>query len=163
MKARPWLYCDTSFWRRLDDRENPHLRRSTRQFLDRVGRQSKLLISKLVLRELEEVPFQDVRRRALRKVRDNHARVVTTTPRVHRIVRELLEAGCLSERHLEDLYHIAYAVVRGAQYLVTWDQGDLARPWTQRRVRRYCLGQGRHEVVIDTPIEVGRWLDVAIR
>lgn len=162
MKIIPVIYFDTSFWRRLDDEENPHLRRPTRQFLKRVGRKSKILASKLVFRELEEIPFLQVRRKVIRKIKANRPRVVTTSERVHRTVRSLLAVGCLTEHHLEDLYHIAYAIEGGAQFLVTWDTGDLARPSTQEAVRRYCMELGRPELVVETPVEVGRWLDVAI-
>lgn len=162
MKTRPILYLDTSLWRRLDDEENPDLRRETREFMRQVARRADLRISTLVTQELREIPFVTVRRRAIRKIQRMRPRVVTTSGRVHRTVRELLAAGCLSEHHLEDVYHIAYALVCGADNLVTWDKGDLARPGTQRAVRRYCKEFRVAELIIDTPVGVGQWLDVAI-
>ena len=156
MELTPVLYLDSSFWRRLFDSVNPELRRATRDFLRRVGRRCVLKTSDLVARELGDVPFDEIRRRVIRTYRAARPRVVTTAAAVHCVVRELLGAGCLNERHLEDLYHIAYAVVGGADFLVTWDTGDLARPGTQDAVGRCCRLIRRHELLIETPPEVGR-------
>jgi len=98
----------------------------------------------------------------MRKIRNWKPRIVTTSGRVHDVAVALMKAGCLSAKHLEDLYHIAYAAVGGAQFLVTWDKSDLARPGTREIVRRYCLNHGRHELIIDTPEGVATWLNVTI-
>jgi predicted nucleic acid-binding protein len=63
---------------------------------------------------------------------------------------------------LQTWYHIAYALIGGADYLVTWDQEDLAREWTRERVTQFCIDSGRKVLMIGTPVEVGKWLGTQI-
>ena len=78
------------------------------------------------------------------------------------IVKELLDRKVLTDRHLADVYPIAYSIWGRVDYLVTWDTRDLAREWTRNRVTEYGVESGRKALVIDTPIEVAKCLGARI-
>ena len=164
VKHKPLLYLESSFWRRLLDQHDPDRRRTTYSFLKKVARRSRLRISRMVLAELVAVRDLSLRRRLLRKMYRERIRNVTTSSHVDRRVREWTEAAWLGQAQLADLYHIAYAVFGGCDYLVSWDEGHLARPWTQRLVEEYCREKGLKRLRIGTPVEVAeRWLGIKIR
>ena len=163
MKERLRLYLDTSVWSALSPASDARMRRLTSQFLFRVAWRHRLLTSKLVFRELDRIANVEIRRAIRRRVRDYRPRVVTGTSQVHRTADDLIQVGCLPERDIADLYHIAYTIAAKADALVTWDMGDLARPRTRLIVGAYLRGLGRADIPIETPEGVARWLGVKIR
>jgi predicted nucleic acid-binding protein len=164
MKQKPLIYLESSFWRRLLDHFDSDRRRATYTFLKKVARRSRLRISRMVLAELVAVRDLPLRRQLLRKVYRERVRPVTAGARVDQRVDDFVEAGWLGQGQLADLYHIAYAILGGCDYLVSWDESHLARPWTQRLAEEYCRRNGLKRLRIGTPIEVAeRWLGIKIQ
>jgi predicted nucleic acid-binding protein len=163
MKVRPTvLYLETSFWLRLTDRQNPVQRRATATFLKWARKRFRLLISPEVRAEVHGTRSLALRHPMRRKIDRARPRTVTGGIRVDRLVAELVLHGVLTPRHLADLFHIGYALLGGADYLVTWDVGDLAREGTRRWVTEFCVATGRKALMIGTPVEVARWLGTRI-
>ena len=164
MKQKPLIYLESSFWRRLLDHHDSDRRRATYSFLKKVARRSRLRISRMVLVELVAVRDLTLRRQLFRKVYRERVRPVTAGIKADRRVDGLVEGGLFGQSQLADLYHIAYAMVGGCDYLVSWDETHLARPWTQRLVEEYCRRNGIKRLRIGTPIEVAeRWLGIRIQ
>ncbi len=97
-----------------------------------------------------------------RKIERTRPRTITGGPRADRLAAELLLHGVLTQARLADVYHIGYALLGAADYLVTWDVSDLAREGTRRRVTEFCVATGRKALMIGTPVEVARWLGTRI-
>jgi hypothetical protein len=152
------FYLETSFWLRLTDREDPDRRRATFAFLKWARKRFHLRISPMVRAEVQGTPDLALRRPMHRKIDRARPRTITGGARVDRVVEEMLSRGVLTEARLADLYHIGYAVLGEADYLVTWDTSDLARDATRRRLTEYCAASGRKALVIGTPMEVARSL-----
>jgi predicted nucleic acid-binding protein len=164
MKPKPVLYLEPSFWRRLLDREDAQRRRATYSFLLKIARKCRIRISRMVMAELTAVRDLELRRGLLRKLWHERVRSITAGAEVDREVLGLLREKILGRGRLADLYHIGYAMVGRCDYLVSWDEDDLARPWTQGRVEEYCRRNGLKRLRIGTPVEVGeRWFAVKIR
>ena len=59
--------------------------------------------------------------------------------------------GVLSESHINDLTHIAYAVVSRCDYVVTWNMRHLANPRTVQRVNDVNALEKYANIIIETP------------
>ena len=57
MKRRYRIYCDTSFWNRLGDRDDFSRRRLSYHFLNRACARHLVLVSSLVYQEVEILPI----------------------------------------------------------------------------------------------------------
>jgi transposase InsO family protein len=142
---------------------DPERRRATRHFMAWLGPRHYALVSDLVHVELRETRDEGLRRQVERKYVRASKKTVPTTGRVREIAWALVAAGCVTENHLADAFHIAYSIRGGADALVTWNLQDLAREHTRRILRDYCWEHGHPELRVGTPVEVGRWLGVKIR
>ncbi len=163
MAERYRLYLETSFWRRLGD---PHLherRRESFAFLRAIdaGRH-QILVSRLVVQEIEATPDPEERRHILRRLWNLRRRLITLNSKILRIGFALLEAGGRGRNALADMMHLGYAVFSGADAVVTWDESDLARDHTRRLVAAYARRDGCKAPLIGTPKDVGRWLGIRI-
>ena len=163
MKRRYRLYLETSFWKRLGDPAMVARRQVTYRFFRSVKDRHELLLSRLVIRELMATPDLRERRHILRRIWSADPRTVTTSRRAERIALELLAAGGWSDDDFADMLHISYTIVAGADALVTWDEGDLAREWTRNLVQAYGRRQGVATPLIGTPEDVAEWLGIRIR
>lgn len=155
---KPILYLETSLWSRLTDQADPRRRRISYAFLKWARRHAEIRISRRVRLEVNATLDLRNRRQVRRKIKAARPRTLTQTSEVRRIVDDLLSRHVLTQRHIEDLYHIGYSIACRADYLVTWDRDDLARESTRRRIEEYCAETGRKKLMIGTPEEVSEWL-----
>jgi hypothetical protein len=59
--------------------------------------------------------------------------------------------GVLSEAHFNDLRHVAYAVVSGCDYVVTWNMRHLANDKTVSKVNAVNVIENYGKIFITTP------------
>ena len=161
MKDKPGLYVESSYWRRLVDRQDPERRRWTRLPHRRAARRFRLWVSDLVVAELNDAPSPD-REQAMRLLMRSRARWVPTTRKVTQVTKEVMKAGGWSERLVADSTHLAYTTVGRMSALVTWNLDDLARPKTRRVIRDVCRGRDWPVPLIGTPKEVIAWIQDGI-
>lgn len=121
------LYLETSFWNRLGDRENLEMRRLSYRFLNRSCARHDVLVSPLVLEEVGDTPDPEERTIILRQLRGTRPTMVANSRRARVLAAEIRAEGGFGERMLDDLTHVAYAVLGGADAVVTWDRRTLAR------------------------------------
>jgi len=62
-----------------------------------------------------------------------------------------ISRGVLSQRHLNDLRHIAYAVVARCDYVVTWNMRHLANHQTFSRVKVVNADENYGAILLETP------------
>lgn len=96
------LYLDTSFWNRLADRQNFRLRRDTYHFLNRACARHEILVSPLVIAEVQATPDSEERRIIERMMRRQRPERLGSQPKVAAIARALLLEGGWGMRMLED-------------------------------------------------------------
>jgi len=163
MKRRYRLYLETSFWKRLGDPRLDERRRDSYRFLRALaGGRHRILISRLVTRELDETPDWAERRKIYRRLWSRGARMITFNPRIVRIATDLRTLGRWRRNLIADLMHIGYAISGAADALVTWDRDDLARDATRRVVQAYGRREDVGVPLIGTPEEVAEWLGIRI-
>jgi len=59
--------------------------------------------------------------------------------------------GVLSRANMDDLRHVAYAVVAHCDYVITWNMGHLANERTVRRVNTVNALENHGKIFITTP------------
>jgi predicted nucleic acid-binding protein len=160
MRPRFRLYLDTSFWNRLGDLADMERRLASYRFLNRSCQDQTLLISPLVLDEIDETPEPRERVIILRQLQSNRPTVVSGRQRVARIALALREEGDFGERMLADLTHVAYAISSRADALVTWDHRTLARDKVRRIAAAYCKREGMECPLLGLPTDVTTWLEL---
>ncbi|MBI2931798.1 MAG: hypothetical protein HYY16_09115 [Planctomycetes bacterium] len=154
------LYCDTAFWNRLGDRVNLEMRRLTYRFLNRVCARHEVLVSPLVLEEIAETPDPEERTIILRQLRGMRPTLVASSHKARVLAEEIRLEGVFGPRMLDDLTHVAYAVLGSADAVVTWDRRTLARDRV-RLATQVCARRHGHLVpLIGLPEEVARWLEL---
>jgi len=154
------LYLDTSFWNRLPDRQNFQMRRDSYHFLNRACVRQEILVSPLVIAEVEETPDPEERRIIERMIRKQRPERLGPQPRVGTIARTLWQEGGWGKRMLVDLTHVGYAIVCRADALVTWDSRTLARDRVRTVVQAYCRRERLDAPLIGSPEEVAKWLEL---
>lgn len=158
MKHRYLLYLETSFWKRLGDPVNPQPRRTSCRFLNQSCRHHDILISPLVLEELDLTPDPDERRQIDRRLRNAYRIMVSDKRRAAAIAAQLALEGGFGSKMVADLTHVGYAVLGRADAIVTWDVRTLAREKVRLIAAAYCRREGHKIPLIGTPEEVARWL-----
>ena len=59
--------------------------------------------------------------------------------------------GVLSDNHIEDLTHVAYAVVSRCDYVITWNMRHLANERTVSRINNVNAIENDWKIYIATP------------
>jgi len=69
------------------------------------------------------------------------------------VAENLLAAGIIPQKAVDDAFHIACAAVHQIDYLLTWNCKHIANPQNRRRIRLRLSGHGLEMPVICTPEE----------
>lgn len=158
MKRKFRLYLDASIWDRLADRANWAQRRITYRFLNRSCQGHEVLISPLVITELNQTPDPEERRIILRQVAKERRVEITGRAWATRFAGVLTDVGHFGPRMLADLTHVGYAVLGRADAIVTWDRRTLAREKVRQTLLAVCRRSGLAVPLIGLPQEVTIWL-----
>ena len=94
----------------------------------------ELVISPVVIAELNKSP-QEKRKQFASFLESASFTELSKNQKVKTLTLFYLSAGVLSENHVNDLAHIAYAVVARCDYIISWDK-HFVRESTMSRVRK---------------------------
>ena len=67
------------------------------------------------------------------------------------LAKNYVSSGVLSQAHIDDLTHVAYAVVSHCDYVVTWNMRHLANDKTVGRVNAVNSAENHGKIFITTP------------
>jgi hypothetical protein len=70
------------------------------------------------------------------------------------LAEQYILSGVLSESHIDDLTHIAYAVLSECDYIVSWNMKHLANQRTILRVHKYNSENNLPKITIVTPEQI---------
>ncbi len=147
---RPRVYTDTSV---LGGCEDDEFRDPSRRLLEAfVGGELTLVLSELVLRELETAP--EAVRMVIGRVPEAHIEAILLSPDAEEIAAAYIEEGAIGARMRADALHIALATVARVDVLVSWNFKHIVN---LRRIHAYNsvnLKRGYPLLEIRTPREV---------
>ncbi|XCN72621.1 MAG: type II toxin-antitoxin system VapC family toxin [Candidatus Electrothrix aestuarii] len=76
------------------------------------------------------------------------------SPEVRKLAQALIQHHALPKKAETDAYHVAVAVVNGAEYLLTWNCTHIANAHTRPKIESTCRILGYEPSVICTPLEL---------
>lgn len=148
------LYVETSVWNFLFADDAPEKKEATKRFFEEVeAGKYEIFISEMVNAEIRDAPV--AKRKLLYRMIEKYGAVFLGEDEdVYRLVETYIHNGILTENHIDDLTHLAYASVNGMNALISWNQKHLVKMKTQDLGNSTNLAMGYHPVQIRTPIEV---------
>jgi predicted nucleic acid-binding protein len=146
------LYLDTSVVSQLDNSKRGII---TRDFCEIVKRADKykMYISPILLREIYEA--NEVKREAVTAfIKQLPIIEIPENKNAEILAEQYILSGVLSKKHIDDLTHIAYAVLSECDYIVSWNMKHLANQRTILRVYKYNSENGLPKITIVTPEQI---------
>lgn len=147
---KPRIYTDTSA---LGGCEDDEFRDPSRRLLEAfIGGDLTLVLSELVLRELETAPERV--RMVVGRVPEAHIEPILLSPEAEELAAAYIEDGAIGPRMRVDALHIALATVARVDVLVSWNFKHIVN---LRRIHAYNgvnLKEGYPLLEIRTPREV---------
>lgn len=113
------IYLDTSIPSTYFDERTPDRQQTTQAFWSKASLDSELLISELVLAEIEQTPQSEKRLKMLGLV--DSLTTLSLTEEVIRLGRVLHQANLVPANKLDDALHLALAAVEGVDVVVSWN------------------------------------------
>ncbi len=148
------LYIETSVWNHLFADDVPEKRMVTERFFrDEEIRRFDLYISEIVLAEINDAP-EPKRDMLLKEIGRYNPEVLYLNPDVAAVAEEYLKNGLLTKKHIDDIYHLAYAAVNGLDILLSWNMRHLVKRRTQLIVELTNKALGYRELEVWTPEEL---------
>ena len=146
-------YVDTSVWNFLLEEDRPEHRRATEQFFREVRLPDTLVVSEVVLQEIQRAP--QARQDALRTV------IARSRPAVLRVSEEAealadryVKAGLIPARYRNDALHLAVAVIEDCDAVVSWNFEHMVKLKTRLGVNGLNKRLGYPQIEIVSPEEV---------
>ena len=144
------IYADTSVFGGCHDEE---FREDSVRFIEHVSRgRIVLLVSEIVLRELENAP-RDVLR-IIERLDPGHVERFPLTREIQELRDAYLREGILSRKWADDAMHVAAATVARADAIVSWNFKHIVRLDKMKEYQRVNLHLGYGILTIITPKEV---------
>jgi hypothetical protein len=145
------LYLDTSVISEFDT--NSYRGKITREFFRIIAENSndyELVISPITITELFDSPPEK---------RDKFITFLANTPHIELPFNQEAESlawlyvveEVLTDNHIDDLTHIAYAVLSRCDYVISWNMRHLVNPKTINSVNNVNLLNHFYCIVISTP------------
>lgn len=154
MKAS--VYIETSIFSYLTARPSNDLRAMANQSVTSDWWETQrsnydVFISELVISEASKGHPEAAQRR-LAVIAD--LPLLQISPEVRSLAQALIQNHALPPKAEADAYHVAIAVVNGAEYLLTWNCTHIANAHTRPRIEATCRALGYEPPVICTPLEL---------
>ncbi|MDR1485573.1 MAG: hypothetical protein LBT09_12210 [Planctomycetaceae bacterium] len=142
------LYLDTSVVSQIDDSERGIITKQFFEIAERTG--VELVISPIVQAEINEAkPEKQDMIMALIELLP--LTKLNESTKAEMLAKQYVFAGILNENHIDDLNHIAYAVLSDCDYIVSWNMKHLANQRTILRVHKYNSENKIPKIIIVTP------------
>ncbi len=126
------IYLDTSVISHLFAEDTPDKMVDTQKLWNKIDNYD-ICISAVVTREIEDCS-EPKQSQMIEKLRIVNFIPLEETKEVKNLVLEYIKNGVLKETHMDDCYHIAYAVLSNCDYIVSWNFKHLVNVNTINKV-----------------------------
>jgi predicted nucleic acid-binding protein len=151
---KPRLYLETSVWNFLFADDITDKKEATERLFKEIEEgKYEIFISEVVYAEVEAAPehIQSILKAAIEKYNPS---VLEETDDVIYLAEKYIENGILSEKHTDDLLHLAFASFYGMTALISWNMRHLVKMRTQDFANSVNTMMGWRNIQIRTPLEV---------
>ena len=131
------LYLEASPIIRVGDNNSPIRQAITKEFFRIVAEKAdeyELFVSPVTFEELEDAKTEEKRKASAAFLETIQYIRLPENDEAEDLARTYTIDGVLSQAHIDDLRHVAYAVVSRCDYIITWNMRHLANEQTVRRV-----------------------------
>jgi hypothetical protein len=145
------LYTDTSVISDIDaDSERGEITREFFRIVAESPDEYKLVISPVTTGELDDSP-DPKRTRVIGFLDNNQHLLLPEMTEAKKLASRYVAEGVLTETHINDLLHVAYATVAHCNYVVSWNMKHLVRVRTIERVNEVNYRNNLSRVIIAIP------------
>jgi hypothetical protein len=148
------LYLEASPIIRVTDSESPIRQAITKEFFrvvaDKVD-EYELFVSPVTLGELGKAKTEEKRKATADFLKTIQYTELSKNDTAENLARTYITEGVHSESHIDDLRHVAYAVVSLCDYIITWNMRHLANDKTVSRVNAVNVAENYGKIFITTP------------
>jgi hypothetical protein len=148
------LYLESSPIIRINDDKSPIRQAITKEFFRILAERSdeyELFISRVTVEELDETKSDEKREASTAFLNEINCTRIPHNDKVENLAWTYVSEGVLSQSHIDDLLHVAYAVVSHCDYIVTWNMRHLANDKTVSRVNTVNAIENYGKIFITTP------------
>ncbi len=152
MKKKRKVYLDTSVISHLDAPDVPEKMADTWRLWDLIEQGTEFEVVTSVVTELEIRRCGEPKRTQMAQwLAMIECEIHHETPEVLDLTNEYVQGGILSAKHIEDVLHIAHAVVAGCGCIASWNFKHLVNVKTIDRVNAVNIVGGYAPVQIVSP------------
>ncbi len=148
------LYLDTSVISDIDAPQESIRGRITKEFFRIVvenPEEYELVISPTTLEEIQESP--EVKRALLVAFLDSISHTeLPKNPEAENLAWIYVIEDVLSDNHIDDLKHVAYAVTARCDYIISWNMRHMVNPRTIARVNEVNVLENFSRIILATPL-----------
>lgn len=153
---KPKIYIETSFISYLTSRPNRDLIIAAHQQISNEWWQNRkddfnLFISQLVI---EEASKGDENAASKRMELIRNIPILELNDQTIDLVNIIQNEKIISDKNIEDIFHIAIATMNGMDYLLTWNCKHIANATIRNKIEEVCRLQGFQCPIICTPEEL---------
>lgn len=144
------IYLDTSVISAYFDLRTPNRMSITREFWHAVKNEYQLVLSDVTLTEMERTPSKE----RLQEMKDlvQGFRVVTTSKKTRDLAIQFIKADLVPPKKIEDALHLAIAVERSFDILVSWNFRHMVNRKTKQKLPVLSTQNGYSaKLLVDTP------------
>jgi hypothetical protein len=148
------LYLEASPIIRVGDNESPIRQAITKEFFRIVAEKSgeyELFLSPVTLEELERTESDEKRLASAEFLKSIVHPKLPKNDESENLALTYVAEDVLSQSHLDDLRHVAYAVFSHCDYIITWNMRHLANEKTVSRVNAVNVAENYGKIYIATP------------
>jgi predicted nucleic acid-binding protein len=154
--SKPSVYLESSFISYLTNRRSRDIlvaahQEVTQQWWEMRRHDFQLFISDLVISEIA-VGDPEASKRRLDAV--NNIQLLTATDAVAHLTTRILEKKVIPAKAAVDAAHVAFAAIKGIDYLLTWNCKHIANMEISRILRNVIESEGYEAPLICTPLEL---------
>ena len=148
------LYLETSIWNFLFADDSPEKKKITERLFDRIScERYELYISRVVIAEIEKASLE--KQNQFFSAIEKYAPVrLETDEMTADLAYAYIEAGILSQAHLNDLLHAAFVTTHNLHLLLSWNLKHLVKHKTRLLVNAVNKRLNYREIDICRPEEV---------
>ena len=148
------LYLETPTIIMVGPDQDPIRQAITKDFFRLIAEKSdeyELFISPMVIRELNNAKSEEKRKRSLSFLDTLEHTELPQNEEAENLASIYVTENVLTGRHINDLTHVAYAVVARCDYVVTWNMAHLANPKIVKRINEVNAIEKYSHIIIETP------------
>ena len=148
------LYLEASPIIMVNPDQDPIRRAITQEFFRIVAEKPdeyELFTSPVVTEELDRAKTEEKRRATVAFLETIRYTELPENGEAENLAWIYTIDGVLSQANMDDLRHVAYAVVSRCDYIVTWNMGHLANDRTEMRVNSVNANENYTKISIVTP------------